>query len=81
MPTHMCELLVTFRSLSWKCLVQLPGQTAILIARALSVTPPDSNSLLAVLQSLQPTAVTSAHVICCSSGGAGISIAIDICYF
>ena len=62
-------------------MVQLPGQTATLVARALSASPPDSNSLLAVLQSLQPTAVTAACVICCSSGGAGISFAIDICYF
>lgn len=78
---HTCELLVTFTSLGWKCLVQLPGQTATLVVRALSVTPPDSNSLLAVFQSLQHTAVTAACVICCSSGGAGSSVVIDICYF
>lgn len=82
MCLHTNESVATFGSLGQKCLVQLLGQAGSLSGGALSVSPPDSDCLLAVPKSPQPTAVTAVCLIC-SAGAAGISVLIysDLCYF
>lgn len=75
MCLHTNESVDNFGSLDQKCLVQLLGQAVTLSVGALGVTPPGSDSSLAVLQPPQPTAVTAVCVIS-SAGGDGISILI-----